>query len=100
MKTKDRLHVEGLEAAYENKTILKDIQLKVPDGRINVIIGANACGKSTLLKAMSRLLKPVGGVTTLDAKRFIRFLQRSSLERLACFRNHPSYLKELQLRIW
>ncbi|GAK02205.1 ABC transporter [Geomicrobium sp. JCM 19037] len=68
MKTKDRLHVEGLEAAYENKTILKDIQLKVPDGRINVIIGANACGKSTLLKAMSRLLKPVGGVTTLDGK--------------------------------
>jgi iron complex transport system ATP-binding protein len=37
-------------------------------GRVTAIVGANACGKSTLLKSLSRLLKPASGQVLLDGK--------------------------------
>ncbi len=38
----------------------------VPDGRVTVVVGANACGKSTLLRGMARLLRPTSGSVLLD----------------------------------
>lgn len=55
-------------AGYEGKIILNGVDLVVPDGKISVIIGANACGKSTLLKTISRLIKPMDGDVLLDGK--------------------------------
>jgi iron complex transport system ATP-binding protein len=40
----------------------------VPTGRITAIVGANACGKSTLLRSMTRLLPPRAGRVLLDGK--------------------------------
>ncbi|RHA43843.1 ABC transporter ATP-binding protein, partial [Cellulomonas rhizosphaerae] len=40
--------------------------LEIPQGRITTIVGANACGKSTLLRAMARLLRPSAGRVLLD----------------------------------
>ncbi|MEV8314136.1 ATP-binding cassette domain-containing protein [Streptomyces sp. NPDC059900] len=40
----------------------------VPPGRITAIVGANACGKSTLLRALARLLAPRGGAVRLDGR--------------------------------
>jgi iron complex transport system ATP-binding protein len=59
---------ERLAAGYDKRTILSDVGITVPDGKISVIIGANACGKSTLLKALVRLIKPGAGVITLDGR--------------------------------
>jgi iron complex transport system ATP-binding protein len=42
------------------------LDLVVPDGEVTVIVGPNACGKSTLLRALGRLLKPRGGAVLLD----------------------------------
>jgi iron-siderophore transport system ATP-binding protein len=62
------LKTENTISGYDSKVIVNDISLTVPDGKISVIIGANACGKSTLLKTMARLLKPISGEITLDDK--------------------------------
>ena len=40
----------------------------VPQGRVTAIVGANACGKSTLLRALARLLKPQSGAVLLDGQ--------------------------------
>ena len=40
----------------------RDLDLRGPDGQITVIVGANACGKSTLLRGLARLLRPRSGV--------------------------------------
>lgn len=45
---------------------MEELSLEVPVGRITVIVGANACGKSTLLRGLSRLLKPKAGTVLLD----------------------------------
>ncbi|GAA4346486.1 ABC transporter ATP-binding protein [Angustibacter luteus] len=62
------LRAEGLSLGYGDATIVRDLDLVVPDGRITVIIGGNACGKSTLLRGLTRLLKPRGGAVYLDGQ--------------------------------
>lgn len=68
MKSKHILKVENLVVGYDEKTVVHNVNLVIPDGKISVIIGANACGKSTLLKAMTRIISPKGGVVTLDGE--------------------------------
>lgn len=58
----------NLSAGYGETEILHDLDLAIPPGKITVIVGANACGKSTLLRAMSRLLSPIAGQVLLDGK--------------------------------
>ena len=62
------LSVEGLSLGYGDHAVIHGIDLSVLPGKITGILGANACGKSTLLKSMSRLLKPTGGSVLLDGK--------------------------------
>ncbi len=62
------LTVGQLSAGYGETDILHALDLEVPPGRITVIVGANASGKSTLLRTMSRLLAPRRGQVLLDGR--------------------------------
>ncbi|WP_424448048.1 ABC transporter ATP-binding protein [Microbacterium arborescens] len=67
--TADRtLEARGVRLGYGDRIIVDDLDLLVPGGRITAIVGANACGKSTLLKSMARLLTPRAGSVLLDGK--------------------------------
>ena len=57
-----------LVAGYDQKMILDHVSLEIPSHEISVMIGANACGKSTLLKTLARLIKPASGEVLLDGK--------------------------------
>ena len=61
---------EGKEivAGYDKKVIVDGIDIAIPSNKISVIIGANACGKSTLLKTLARLIKPVSDRLLLMVK--------------------------------
>ncbi|MGW6139988.1 ABC transporter ATP-binding protein [Streptomyces sp. NPDC055140] len=63
-----RLSTRALTLAYEDRTVVHDLDLVVPDGRVTVIVGPNACGKSTTLRALGRLLKPRSGSVLLDGE--------------------------------
>ncbi|MGK5628273.1 ABC transporter ATP-binding protein [Streptomyces sp. URMC 123] len=58
----------GLTLAYERRTIAEDLSVAIPDRSFTVIVGPNACGKSTLLRALSRMLKPAAGRVLLDGQ--------------------------------
>jgi iron complex transport system ATP-binding protein len=62
------LAVEKLTVGYADRTVIESLDLLVPPGRITAIVGANACGKSTLLRSMSRLLAPRAGHVLLDGR--------------------------------
>ncbi|MEE2037473.1 ABC transporter ATP-binding protein [Nocardiopsis sp. CT-R113] len=62
------LEVQDLALGYGDRTVIESLDLVVPPGGITVIVGANACGKSTLLRSMSRLLAPRKGRVVLDGK--------------------------------
>ncbi|NLG20094.1 MAG: ABC transporter ATP-binding protein [Actinomycetales bacterium] len=62
------LRADGITMAYDKRVIGTDLSVDIPDGQFTVIIGPNACGKSTLLRSLSRLLKPSAGTVYLDGK--------------------------------
>ena len=64
----NELSAEHLRLAYDDRVVVHDLDLTVPPGRITVIVGANACGKSTLLRALARLLTPRAGTVRLDGR--------------------------------
>ncbi|GAE95116.1 iron compound ABC uptake transporter ATP-binding protein PiaD [Gracilibacillus boraciitolerans JCM 21714] len=68
MKPTHVFQAEQAVAGYDNEMIIQGVSLVIPSNQISVIIGANACGKSTLLKSMARLIKPSSGDITLDGK--------------------------------
>lgn len=61
-----RLMAEDLTLNYDKRVISTELSLTVPENSFTVIIGPNACGKSTLLRALSRLLSPESGTVLLD----------------------------------
>ena len=66
MTTAHSLTIEGLSLGYGDRTVIENLDLLVPPGLVTAIVGANACGKSTLLRSMSRLLAPRTGHVLLD----------------------------------
>jgi iron complex transport system ATP-binding protein len=61
-----RLVGSELRLAYDKRVIVEHLDLTIPDRSFTVIVGPNACGKSTLLRALARLLKPREGGVYLD----------------------------------
>ncbi|MFF1635018.1 ABC transporter ATP-binding protein [Leifsonia sp. NPDC058248] len=66
MTTTDRLAARGLTLSYDGRVVVDDLDLDIPPGRVTAIVGPNACGKSTLLRGLSRLLAPASGTVLLD----------------------------------
>jgi iron complex transport system ATP-binding protein len=61
-----RLRARSLTLGYADRDVVKDLDLDVLDGRVTAIVGANACGKSTLLRGLARLLGARSGEVVLD----------------------------------
>ncbi|WP_424981584.1 ABC transporter ATP-binding protein [Maritalea sp. S77] len=68
MSSHHQLEAQELSAGYGGLRVVENLDVKVPEGKITSIVGANACGKSTLLRSLSRLLKPLSGRVLLDGK--------------------------------
>ncbi|MFD7875111.1 ABC transporter ATP-binding protein [Streptomyces sp. NPDC059766] len=66
--TVNRLSAENVTLAYDQRVIAEQLSVQIPDNSFTVIVGPNACGKSTLLRALSRMLKPSEGRVLLDGQ--------------------------------
>lgn len=77
-----RLHVDAATIGYDKRVISTDLTVSVPDDSFTVIVGPNACGKSTLLRALSRLLRPSEGQVTLDGKSIASYKAKEVARRL------------------
>lgn len=60
------LLARDITLGYGETPIISDLTLEVPDNSFTIIIGPNACGKSTLLRGFARLLRPTTGAVLLD----------------------------------
>ncbi|RQW72480.1 ABC transporter ATP-binding protein [Halomonas sp. YLB-10] len=87
--TPTRLSARGLTAGYRDRAVLDNIDLEVKPAGITAIVGANACGKSTLLRSLSRLLAPLRGQVLLDGHDLHRLPARRLAQRLGLLPQAP-----------
>ncbi|GIW04328.1 MAG: hypothetical protein KatS3mg059_0948 [Thermomicrobiales bacterium] len=84
------IEIDQLRAGYGQAMVLKDVSLNLPAGAITAIVGPNACGKSTLLRACARLLKPARGTIRLDGQEVHRGSHRALARRVALLTQGPA----------
>jgi iron complex transport system ATP-binding protein len=68
MSMNHQLSAADLTLGYGDRTIVDKLSIDIPPGKFTVIVGANACGKSTLLRGLARLLTPSAGTVYLDGR--------------------------------
>ncbi|MGD9695776.1 MAG: ABC transporter ATP-binding protein [Thermoleophilia bacterium] len=83
------LRADGLTLAYDGRAVVHELSLSVPEGKITALVGPNACGKSTLLRGLARLLKPRGGAVYLDADPILRLSTKEIARRLGLLPQSP-----------
>jgi iron complex transport system ATP-binding protein len=67
-----RLAAERVSLAYDDRVVVRDLDLELTEGSFTAIVGPNGCGKSTLLRALGRLMRPTGGQVLLDGRAIAR----------------------------
>lgn len=77
-----RLQVEQATIGYDKRVISEGLSVQIPDKSFTVIIGPNACGKSTLLRGLSRLLKPSTGQVILDGENIATYKSKELAQRI------------------
>ncbi|CAM5448696.1 ABC transporter ATP-binding protein OS=Streptomyces alboniger OX=132473 GN=CP975_15630 PE=4 SV=1 [Streptomyces alboniger] len=87
--TAARLTARELTLGYEDRTVVEGLDLAVPDGRVTVLVGPNACGKSTTLRALGRLLKPMSGAVLLDGEELAKLPTKSVARRIGLLPQAP-----------
>ena len=83
------LSTEDLVLGYDERTVVDHVDVTLPTGRVTVIVGANACGKSTLLRGLARLLRPRGGAVLLDGRDIHQTPTREVARRLGLLPQSP-----------
>ena len=77
-----RLQAEAATFGYDRRVVSAGLSVCIPDGSFTVIVGPNACGKSTLLRGLSRLLKPAEGRVVLDGRSIASYRAKEVARRL------------------
>jgi iron complex transport system ATP-binding protein len=85
-----RLQAQGIRLAYGDSVVVDDLDLEVLDGTVTAVIGPNGCGKSTVLRALARLLPCRTGHVLLDGERIDRVPTREVAKVLGVLPQAPS----------
>jgi iron complex transport system ATP-binding protein len=84
-----RLRAQDLTLAYDRHVVARHLGVEVVDGSFTVIVGPNACGKSTLLKALARVLRPAAGTVYLDGAAIASYPSKQVARRLGMLPQSP-----------
>ena len=84
-----RLGIRDATLGYDGHIVAEQLSVDFPDGAITAIVGPNACGKSTMLKALARLLTPIAGTPHLDGEPLRSAGRRSLAQRLGLLPQAP-----------
>ncbi|GHC83327.1 iron-enterobactin transporter ATP-binding protein [Nocardiopsis terrae] len=84
-----RLSARGLTLAYDDHTVVDGLDADIVEGTITCVIGPNGCGKSTMLRALGRLMRPKSGVVELDGRDIHRVPTREVAQVLGVLPQQP-----------
>lgn len=79
-----------LDISYDEALIVKALDMQIPHGKITSIIGPNGCGKSTVLKAIGRILKPKNGMVYLSGDDIRKLSTKDIAKKMAILPQTPT----------
>ena len=84
-------HLVGkeLHITYDERIVIKNLDITIPQGKITTIIGPNGCGKSTLIKSLSRIIKPKSGKVYLNTIDLDKMTTKAIAKQLAILPQNP-----------
>jgi iron complex transport system ATP-binding protein len=86
---RSRLEARAVTLGYGDRRVVDHLTLRVPDRAVTVVVGANACGKSTLLRGLARLIRPASGAVLLDGQTIHRLPTREVARALGLLPQTP-----------
>ncbi|MFD2922598.1 ABC transporter ATP-binding protein [Halobacillus naozhouensis] len=86
----DSLLANNLTLGYGDQIIIDSLDIKIPKGKVTVLIGGNGCGKSTLLRSLARLLKPKSGEVVLDSSDISKMRTKDVAKKMAILPQSPT----------
>ncbi len=92
------LAVDNLSVAFGKRTAVDGLTFTAKPGRVLVLVGANASGKSTLLRTLAGLLPPTSGSVTLDGERLGSFSPARRAARIGWMTQRPSLVGRFTVR--
>ena len=92
------LKVRDLTIKYKENKIIDSINLDIKKGKIYSIIGPNGCGKTTLMKAISRSIKPKGGQVLLYEKNIFRMKTKDVAKKIAVLSQNNNTLSDITVK--
>ena len=75
------LKVEGLNAGYGAVNILWDVSFELKDGEVVAILGSNGVGKTTMVRAITGMIKPASGSIVFDGEELCKKPSRYILDK-------------------
>lgn len=87
--TQAAITIRDLSISYDGHRVLDGISTQIPAGRFTAILGANGCGKSSLLRSMANLLRPTGGQLWLGTQGIAALRPRRLARELAMLPQSP-----------
>ncbi|MBV6684849.1 ABC transporter ATP-binding protein [Rossellomorea sp. RS05] len=85
----NRLFSTELSVGYDDRLIVKNLSVSIPDKQITTIIGPNGCGKSTLLKAITRIIPHQTGNILLDGQNIHKQSTKELAKKMAILPQTP-----------
>jgi len=85
----ERLYTNQLNISYGERSIVDNLNISIPSGKITALVGANGSGKSTILKTMARIMKPKSGGVFLDGKSIHQQSTKEVAKQLAILPQNP-----------
>ena len=88
---------KNLKVGYEQKIIIEDLSIKVNRGEVVSIIGPNGCVKSTLLKTLSRMIKPISGNVYIEDKDIKTMKNKKIAQKICLLSQHNNAPMDLSV---
>lgn len=92
------LQTKDLCVGYRDHRVIQNINLSVERGKVYSIIGPNGCGKTTLMRAISRNIRPASGSVLLDGQNIFKMNTRLVARRIAVLSQNNATMSDVSVR--
>lgn len=83
------IRINNLSYGYAQKEVLRNLNIHIEEGGFYAVMGANGCGKTTLLRLVAGMLQPQEGSVEVQGRPVSHFKARELAQRVAFVRQHP-----------